>query len=159
MTTEISPTAPWARFSRRFWSKVDRSGECWIWTASQDHGGYGKFGVGAAGWTRAHRVAHELFIAPIPVGTDVLHRCDNPPCVRPDHLYLGTPADNTHDAMAKRRLAVGERNGAAKLTAASAAEIRARHSAGESQAALGRRFRVTQRAVWQVVHGLTWAER
>ena len=67
--------------------------------------------------------------------------------------------DNTRDAWAKGRLAFGERNAAAKLTTEIAADIRSRHAAGESQSALGRRFGVSQRAVWQVVHGLTWAQR
>lgn len=150
-------TADWTRLPRRFWAKVDRNGDCWVWMGCRSRGGYGKFGVDGSRWAPAHRVAHELAIGPIPDGLDVLHRCDNPPCVRPDHLLAGTRLDNMRDAQAKGRLAVGERNGAAKLTTAIAADIRARHEAGESQARLGRRYGVSQRAVWQVVRGLTWA--
>ena len=82
----------------RFWSKVDRSGKCWLWTASRNSSGYGKFdGEGA------HRVAWRLAYGVIPYGACVLHRCDMPRCVNPAHLWLGTQADNVADMVAKGR--------------------------------------------------------
>lgn len=91
----------------RFWAQVDmRSGiwECWEWTGARLPRGYGFAWDNAVGANRlAHRLAWELTNGPIPDDLWVLHRCDNPPCVRPDHLFLGTAADNAHDMMAKGR--------------------------------------------------------
>lgn len=83
----------------RFWEKVWKSDDgCWEWTAYTDCFGYGCFGIGReARSVGAHRISWELTYGTIPSGLWVLHRCDNPPCVRPDHLYLGTAADNSRD--------------------------------------------------------------
>lgn len=95
----------------RFWDKTDRRGRCWLWLAARDRKGYGKFGVGTLGHDRrvesAHRVAWELTRGPIPGGMYVLHHCDNPWCVNPDHLWLGTRADNAADMVAKGRSTKG----------------------------------------------------
>lgn len=92
----------------RFWEKVDRRGpdDCWLWTASLS-AGYGQIGLGGkdGGNGHAHRVAWELSRGPIPVGLNVLHRCDVPACCNPRHLFLGTLRDNTVDMYAKGRAA------------------------------------------------------
>ena len=87
----------------RFWAKVDKDGDCWTWMARrQPRGGYGQFQLD--GRTRsAHRVAWTLTNGPIPDGLCVLHRCDNPPCVNPEHLWLGTKAENNQDMTEKGR--------------------------------------------------------
>lgn len=85
----------------RFWSGVDKSGDCWEWSRSRDRDGYGYF-LGA-GMNRAHRVAWVLAYGGIPDGLWVLHRCDNPPCVRPDHLFLGDVLANAVDREQKGR--------------------------------------------------------
>ena len=87
----------------RFWSKVDRRGpdECWPWEATRNQDGYGRFWLGEL--KSAHRVAWEIANGPIPKGRCVLHRCDNPQCVNPAHLWLGTHADNMADRDAKGR--------------------------------------------------------
>lgn len=88
----------------RFWAKVARAGpdECWLWTAGKSDSGYGVFGVGKA-TDKASRISWRLERGPIPEGMHVLHRCDNPPCVNPAHLFLGTNDDNVRDMLEKGR--------------------------------------------------------
>jgi DNA-binding Xre family transcriptional regulator len=86
----------------RFWSKVDTTGECWLWMGSRRPLGYGAVKVGGR-VLHAHRVAYELTHGSIPEGFVVMHRCDNPPCVNPAHLHLGTRSENTRDMHAKGR--------------------------------------------------------
>lgn len=85
-----------------FWVKVDKSGECWVWTGSRGSGGYGKVRYQGA-LCFAHRLAWELTHGPIPPGMSVCHSCDNRPCCNPAHLWLGTYADNMHDRDRKGR--------------------------------------------------------
>jgi hypothetical protein len=108
-TDDKTPT-----FSQRFWAKVKKTETCWTWTAYRDPQGYGTFSVGPRATHaphRAHRVAWELTNGQIPDGSLVLHRCDNPSCVNPKHLFLGTHQDNQRDKVAKGRQATGLRNG------------------------------------------------
>ena len=92
-------------FPDRFWSMVDKSGECWLWNGPTGPGGYGSVHVpGKRSPQRAPRVAWELTNGvPIPRRMLICHHCDNPPCVRPDHLFMGTPLDNMRDMIAKGR--------------------------------------------------------
>lgn len=120
--------------AERFWPKVTFGKKCWTWNGSRDSKGYGQFnehdGSGNRN-LRAHRVAWELSHGPIPEGLHVLHRCDNPSCVKPSHLRLGSHTDNMREAYGKRRSGRTLRRGRIpSLSAAQRAEIKARYSAG-----------------------------
>ena len=86
----------------RFWQRVKKSPECWEWTGCLNGTGYGAFRWKQRGWL-AHRYSYTLHNGPIPAGQFVLHRCDNPKCIRPDHLWLGTQTENMKDCAAKGR--------------------------------------------------------
>lgn len=91
----------------RFWAKVDKgagdNNACWLWTAKRNALGYGQFSDRDLPTVMANRLAWLFVCGPIPDGLNVLHRCDNPPCCNPAHLFLGTPGDNARDRDAKRR--------------------------------------------------------
>jgi len=86
----------------RFWEKVDRTGSCWLWKGYKLKKGYGQFRINDKA-KRAHRVSFSLMKGEIPDGLCVLHHCDNPSCVNPDHLYLGTEKDNARDRDLRHR--------------------------------------------------------
>lgn len=88
--------------AERLWEKVDRSGDCWIWTAARNGYGYGMFYLNGR-TVPAQRVSWELTNGPWPANMHACHTCDNPPCVRPDHIFPGTNADNIADCNAKGR--------------------------------------------------------
>lgn len=142
--------------AERFWPKVDKaSGEnsCWLWKACRVPKGYGKVSIATSVSRYAHIVAWELTKGEIPFGKCVLHSCDNPPCVNPAHLFLGTRADNNADMLAKGRHARGERQGHAKLSAADVLAIRA---SSEMQANLARRYRVCDATISMIIAGKRW---
>ncbi len=146
---------------QRFWDNVDRSGECWEWTGLRMNKGYGQISVAAdlshTRMLRAHRVAWELMRTPIPGGLCVLHHCDNRLCCNPDHLFLGTHADNVADRVAKGRSAKGANAGMAKLREADVLAIRRAYAdGGVTQKQLGIRYGVTKSAVQSIISGKTW---
>lgn len=111
------------QFRRRFMSKYQEGGGCWGWTGIRSRKGYAL--IWCDGNTRrAHRVMWRLAVSEIPPGKQILHHCDNPSCVRPDHLFLGTNEINVSDKVSKGRQVRGERIHVAKLTEANVREIR-----------------------------------
>ncbi len=171
--------------AERFWSNVDKNGPavreelgpCWVWTASKSTHGYGQFWTGSEidgsrRLNRAHRLAWRFSVGEIPAGMCVLHRCDNRTCVRIDHLWLGTVADNNRDMHAKGRGHVpdpprgdashmrrnprrGEQNHS-KLTEVEVREIRALAVTGVSRRALAARFGVSLPNIVAIVNRRTW---
>lgn len=154
---------PMETWADRFWEKVDKSGECWVWMGTCDScpSNYGRFRLGKKK-ERAHRVSWMLSFGSIPEGMWVLHHCDNPPCVRPEHLFLGTNSINQKDAVRKGRqhgprrgqAARGEMSGSARLTED---DIRLIRISPESQRELGRRFGVSGVAIHKIRTRKTWS--
>lgn len=94
----------------RFEDKVIQRGGCWLWDSCLNNGGYGRFWFSGRK-VLAHRLAYQLYVGEIPKGMQVLHSCDQPRCVNPDHLHLGTQEDNQREMVNRGRAACGDRNG------------------------------------------------
>lgn len=150
------PDAP--RLMTRFWSKVDIAGpdDCWEWQASTN-GAYGLTSYNGEVIV-THRLAWLFTNGPIPDGLLVCHTCDNPVCVNPAHLFLGTHSDNTNDAVKKGRWVdnSGEAHGNSKLTKKDVIEIRRLSSEGKSQRVLGRMFGVDDKQIFNIIHRKQW---
>ena len=146
----------------RFIAKVDRSGGCWLWLGGCDKDGYGKFQIATGRESpkqlhvRAHRIAFEIANGPLAEVIILLHECDTPRCVNPDHLRPGTQADNIADRDRKGRQIFGERHWRAKLSATDVIEIRKRRADGESKRNLASIFGVSEATVWQIEERQTW---
>ena len=143
----------------KFWSKVDIRGsdECWPWKAGRFTSGYGTINRRGRGNARAHRVAWELTYGPIPDGLCVLHHCDNPRCINPKHLFLGTQADNMADAARKCRMTRGERHCSAKLTNEQIISIREEYARGKiTHRKLGAIFNVSHTTIGAIIRHRTW---
>lgn len=143
--------------AERFWARVQTGGpdECWEWQGRCDP--YGYIGIGGAGnKIGAHRWVMGCAIGD---GQVVMHTCDNPRCVNPAHLRIGTHADNVADRVAKGRSvrASGARNSSARLTETQVIEIRRRYEAGTSQRDIASQFAIGQMTVSDIVRRKTWS--
>jgi hypothetical protein len=156
----VTVASPYARphrsLAERFWEKVAKGDGCWLWTASKDRSGYGQIGVKTEKGFRpvkAHRIAWQLTHGAVAPGQHVLHQCDTPSCVRPDHLFVGTHADNMQDMLRKGRQGHSERHGMAKLTNADVVAIRA---SSRSSADLSAVFGVGEDHISRIRRGVVW---
>jgi hypothetical protein len=160
----VSPT-----LQQRYWKHVEVRGpdECWLWTACAKRGKgklpYGQIWIGRDQHGKvvmgyAHRVAWELANGKLPDELHVRHRCDNPLCQNPNHLELGTHADNMRDMHERGRLVNvrGSKHGKSKLTEQKIRDMRAMHATGVTQCALAEMFEVTQANVSDIILRKTW---
>lgn len=166
-----------SQIGNRFWQKLDKSDECWIWKGKKYRNGYGQ----AYGGRRpngktferlAHRMAYELAFGTIPEGLCVCHKCDNRLCCNPDHLFLGTQKENLQDMVKKGRAVKAEdswthkqpervRRGmthhTTRISDDDVRHIRARWAQGNiSYAELGREMNLSSGAIWNIVNNVTW---
>jgi len=144
----------------RFWAKVDKRGatDCWEWRGSKAGKGYGQIWEGGRN-LYAHRISWELANGPIPAGKFVCHHCDNPSCVNPAHLWIGSNADNMRDMIAKDRAPDrrGKRDGNSKLTEKEVHEIRQMLSRGILQRVIAEEYGITQTNISCIKTGKSWA--
>ena len=143
---------------KRFWEKVKKTEYCWEWIAGKSPDGYGKFKVNGT-TVRAHRFSWELKYGTIPKGLLACHKCDNILCVRPGHLFLGSPSENTRDMLSKNRGGYGTKNGSNKLSWISVCEIRQHYKTGEySQQEIANTYGVNQTLVSAIVRKKVWKD-
>lgn len=139
---------------RDFLASMEGVEGCWEWPKYRNADGYGLTKLNGK-TTVATRVAYQLSVGPIPAGMNICHRCDNPPCVRPDHLFPGTTKQNYEDAKAKDRHTRGERQALSKLTDNDVRFIRLQADV-MTQTALAEMFDIKQSTVWSVIRRKHW---
>ncbi len=148
--------------SERFWPKVLKTDTCWLWQGATQKFGYGKITSGGdRGQTLiAHRVVWEWTYGPIPNNLRVLHKCDVPQCVNPEHLWLGTQGDNMQDCVHKGRFPRlhGDAHYSSKLSTNSVIEIRQRYRDGLTQRQIAVEYGVSPTTIWQALHNVTWPD-
>jgi hypothetical protein len=143
----------------RFWQRVNKTEGCWLWTGSLNPHGYGQLSQGIKGRRPliTSRVSWEIHNGPIPDGLHVLHHCDVPACVRPDHLFLGRPRDNALDKVAKGRARggslKGEKHPHAKLTEE---QVRAIRADPRGSTTVSRAYGVTKSTIQNIRNGRSW---
>jgi endogenous inhibitor of DNA gyrase (YacG/DUF329 family) len=152
----------------RFWAFVHKTDTCWLWTGHRDRRGYGQLTTKSLlshvrKTETASRIAWEIHNGSIPDGMFVCHHCDNPPCVRPDHLFLGTAADNVQDMLKKGRHRYvlnprsGEQHACSKLTHAQVVEIRMKFAGGLLRHIdLAEMFGVSRQQIGSIVSHKAW---
>lgn len=143
------------RRARLFWLSVRKTDFCWFWKAAVNKCGYGLFGAARSGSQLAHRWAWELTRGPIPDGMSVCHTCDNRRCVNPQHLFIGTHAENMRDMAEKGRMPSrkGADSPSAKVTEAQVIEIR---NNGEPAHHIARRLGLTLQGIQAIRKRKTW---
>jgi hypothetical protein len=147
---------------KRFYDKVKMGPGCWEWTAAKLPKGYGKFGAGSGrrGWVLAHRFSYQLHYNVDPGEMLVCHKCDNPSCVNPDHLFLGTNSDNQQDSTAKGRKYTGDHKGEknrAIVTEEDVKKIRAEcNGKKENRKQLAEKYGLSDSGIQKIIYRRTW---
>ena len=144
----------------RLWNRTNRESGCWEWIGCKDGSGYGLISLNGK-MVKTHRLAWELTYGSIPNGLFVCHHCDNPACINPEHLFLGTNKDNMQDKIKKGRRngggpAKGERNGAAKISCKDAVEIRRLHENGLSGRKIADKFGISDSQIFRIILNQCW---
>lgn len=154
ITTKPDRAVP---IAERFWPKVKKSSACWEWVGARNSKGYGLLLVDGRS-SLAHRVSWILSGQPIPTGLCVLHQCDNPPCVRPSHLFVGTMKDNVRDMFTKGRdnHARGEQHPGAKLTERDVRSIRERKAQGVMPKHIAAEFKIGLAQIHSICTNKRW---
>jgi hypothetical protein len=154
---------PKKSLEERFWPNVNKTETCWIWTACKNKLGYGFINEGGRGsGIAAYRKSWEIHYGEIPDGLHVLHKCDNPSCVNPEHLFLGTHLDNMRDMWTKGRGRCdgagrkGSANGNSRLTWDQVNDIRIRVSRGETHMDISKIYGVTRSLIGQIANQKIW---
>ncbi len=142
---------------QRFWAAVGKSDGCWTWHGSKTAAGYGTLGSRET-HVYAHRYSYALVHGPIPSGLHILHHCDNPPCVNPAHLFLGTHQDNMRDMRDKGRnyAAAGEAHPRAKITENDVIDMRSLWALGALMRDLAAEYGLDDSTVFDIVRGNSW---
>ena len=143
------------RVRQDFWAKVQKTGGCWLWLGSRDKNGYGQTHDDSGHPWLAHRLAYALATGRLPT-SHVLHNCDVPACVRPDHLFEWTNTDNIRDCMEKGRLPQGENMWNARLTTEQVREIRRRCASGETQRRVATSYGLCQQHISDIIRRHLW---
>ena len=133
-----------------FEHRFEKTEGCWKWNGTHNGYGYGIFLMPGEKPVRAHRYSYEFYVGPIPEGMVIMHTCDNPPCVNPAHLRVGTKAENNADAAQKQRTNKGTKHWNCRLSDANIAAIRA---SDEPKAALAKRYGVDYSHIWRIKAG------
>jgi hypothetical protein len=147
------------------WNKFKIINGCWIWIRERDKDGYGEISVHGIKRQKlkAHRVSWEVFKGPIPLGLNVLHKCDNPPCINPDHLFLGTQKDNIQDMITKGRKVIvpglkGEANPTSKLKSEQVKKIKSMLAQGIVAGVIAKEFGVARSTISMINIGRLWRD-
>jgi len=147
----------------KFLSRVQKTETCWIWTGgktgrsrNRNGNGYGIFCISGTTRMQAHRMSYRLFVGEIPEGLILMHTCDNPMCVNPDHLRAGTNRENIDDMIAKGRSQRGERSGVAKLNNSDVLQIRELSKNGMSYYQIAQKFNVSRCQISIIVRRKGW---
>lgn len=142
------------RFPQNF--TKGKNDDCWPWTGWFNSNGYGQIKDGNKALL-AHRVSYALHVGDIPPGMCVIHRCDNPACVNPNHLRLGSKVENNLDKVVRDRCSKGEETKNNKVLSHQITEIRNRRAAGETLASIGKSFGLGTSQVWRISRNESWA--
>lgn len=148
---------------QRFWPKINKTKTCWNWTAARCHFGYGRVGINRNGLkttTKASRISWEFHNGNIPNGLCVLHKCDNPSCVRPSHLFLGSRLDNAIDRGNKGRTKTGyvpgSLCGTSKILEKDSIKMRELRKQGLSYPKIAARFDLSYAQTRRTILGINW---